>query len=342
MSPRVSVIITAFNNEEHIASAIESVLTQDYQDCEIIVVEDRGRDNTYDVAKAYVSDRVTVYRNERNLGQHRNKNEGIRRANGELVKLLDADDYMLPGGMRHLVDTFDADGAEPVAVFARPRIVDVNGQQLQRVPGWGFVGRAHGPSLLYFLASSRGKGSCLCNVSPHLFRRTALLRVGGFPESNAYAGDWEAFLKLLAVGDAVFTDSAVAAYRIQPQSISHVTSIVSQTRDGVRSAKSVHTFLTENLCGDARFCGELFWRGLLGSFVGRYISNQKLRSLMGRTNCCAELESMFSVEGVDTEFAKVMAQEFPSFVRTAIVHKLRAAVGLSPYSPALAGFRNTT
>jgi glycosyltransferase involved in cell wall biosynthesis len=340
MTPRVSVVITAFNNEPFIATAIESVLDQEFKDYEVVVVEDRGRDNTYEVAQKYTSDRVQVIRNARNRGHYGNKNEGLQYTKGELIKFVDADDYLLPGALEQLVATYDADGARPGVVFARPRIVDVDGQQLEPVPGWGFTGRADGPSLLYFLATARGRGSCLCNVTPHLFSRAALGWVGGFPESNAYAGDWETFLKLLTVGNAVFTDIAVAGYRIQPESISKLTSVVTQTRDGVRSAKSVQAFVAENLSGDSRFGEELFWRGLLGSFVGRYISNQRLRSLMGRANCCAELESMFSVEGVDTEFAKVMAQEFSAFVRTAIVHKLRAAVGLSPYSPALKGFRN--
>lgn len=339
MSPRVSVVITAYNNEQYIAQAIESILTQDYQDYEIIIVEDRGCDDTYTLAKGYASERVHVYRNEHNVGAHRNKNEGLSRANGDLVKFLDADDYVLTGGLQHLVSTYDAGGPETVAVFARPRLVDENGQELERVPGWGFSGRADGPSLLHFLTTTRGKGSCLCNVSPHIFSRMALLRVGGFPESNAYAGDWEVFLKLLAIGDAMFTDGVVAAYRIQPESISHVTSVVSQARDGLRSAKSLREFVMNVHAGDDRFGSETFWRGLLGSFVGRYVANARLRSLIHRKNCFAELASVFAAEGLEGEFANVYAQEFPSYVRTAMTHKVRAALGFSRYTPCLSTYR---
>jgi glycosyltransferase involved in cell wall biosynthesis len=341
MSPRVSVIITAYNNEQYIGQAIESILTQDYQDYEIIVVEDRGRDNTYTLAKAYASERVHVFRNQYNLGQHRNKNEGLGRASGDLVKFLDADDYVLAGGLKHLVATYDAGGTEAVAVFARPRLVDEHGYELERVPGWGFSGRADGPSLLHFLTTTRGKGSCLCNVSPHIFSRTALLRVGGFPESNAYAGDWEVFLKLLAIGDAVFTDGVVAAYRIQSESISHVTSVVSQASDGLRSAKSVREFVMNVCPRDERFVSETFWRGLLGSFVGRYVANARLRSLVRRKNCFAELASVFVAEGLESEFARVSDQEFPSYLLTAMTHKVRTTLGLPRYTPCLTAYSNS-
>jgi len=339
MSPRVSVIITAYNNEPFVETAIRSVLDQDYRDWELVVVEDRGSDQTYEVAMRFAGDRVQVIRNERNRGHHGNKNEGMRYITGELVKFVDTDDYLLPGALSHLVETYDGDGSRPVAVFARPRIIDEEGRPLVQVPGWGITGRADGPALLHYLATAGDKGSCLCNVTPHLFDRAALARVGDFPESNAYAGDWETFLKLLAIGDAVFTNAAVAAYRIQSQSISRLTPIEPQARDGIRSYREVVRFAASAKPQDQRFRSNAFHSGLLESFVERYVYPQRLRRLLGRTNHDSELHSLFAQEGVESEYNRMISHGFFGYLDRAMKQKARLALGLSPYTPALAGFR---
>jgi glycosyltransferase involved in cell wall biosynthesis len=342
MTPRVSVVITAYNNEHFVETAIRSVLDQDYQDFELVVVEDRGRDKTYEIAKRFACDRVQIIRNQQNRGHYGNKNEGMRYISGELVKFVDADDYLLPGALTRLVRAYDAERARPGVVFARPRIVDEHGRPLVDIPGWGFTGRADGPSLLHFLATAVDKGSCLCNVTPHLFDRAALARVGGFPDSNAYAGDWETFLKLLAIGDAVFTDAVVAGYRIQPESISRLTPIVPQARDGIRSMREVAAFAVDAHPQDERFRSSAFLFGLLASFVDRYVQPQRMRKLLGRTACDAELCELFAQEGLKNEYRRMVGRGLLGYIARTVRQKARAAVGLSPYTPALAGFRPST
>lgn len=339
MKPRVSVVITAYNNEPFVETAIRSVLDQDYQDFELVVVEDRGRDRTFEIAQRFASERVRVIHNPCNLGQHRTKNAGLIHSHCDLVKFVDADDYLLPGALAHLVAAYDSSGTRPGAVFARPRIVDEAGRQLVSVPGWGFTGRAHGPSLLHFLATAGDKGSCLCNVTPHLFDREALARVGGFPDSNAYAGDWETFLKLLAIGDVVFTDTTVAGYRIQSESISRLTPIVPQTRDGIRSFREVAAFTDETHPEDGRFRAQEFLSGLLDSFVERYVHPQRLRRLLGRISCDADIRAVFAEEQLGHEYDRMIRRGFSGYLYRAVKQKGRIALGLSPYTPCLAGFR---
>lgn len=342
MTPRVSVIITAYNNEPFVETAIRSILAQDYQDFELVVVEDRGRDRTYEIAKRFEGDRVRVIRNTKNLGQHVNKNEGIRHARGELLKFVDADDYILPGALRHLVDMYDSASPRVGAVFALPSIIDEHSRKICDATPWGFVGRANGPAMLHYLATAGNKGSCLCNVTPHLFARDVLERVGCFPGSNPYAGDWETFLKLLAVGDVIFTDAHVAAYRIQSQSVSKLTPILPQAKDGIRSTHEVATFVASMHPGDQRFNAHAFRSGLLDSFVDRYVHPQRLRSMLGRPNCYAELRDLFAAEGLQPEFHRMVSRGFVGYIARTVRQKTRAAVGLSPYTPALAGFRPST
>lgn len=104
-APLVSVLMTAYNRENYIAEAIESVLVSTYTNFELIVVDDRSTDNTVAIAKKYeiTDQRVTVYVNEKNLGDYRNRNHAASYATGKYIKYLDSDDTIYPEGLAYAV-----------------------------------------------------------------------------------------------------------------------------------------------------------------------------------------------------------------------------------------------
>jgi len=91
-SPRVSVVIPLYNQKEFIGDAIQSVLGQSYKNIEIIVVNDGSTDNPVDVLSQYRNDIIEI--NQENRGLSGARNSGIRRAGGDYVQLLDADDLL--------------------------------------------------------------------------------------------------------------------------------------------------------------------------------------------------------------------------------------------------------
>jgi glycosyltransferase involved in cell wall biosynthesis len=74
-SPLVSVLMTAFNREEYIAEAIESVLGQTLADFELIISDDCSTDRTLEIANAFArrDGRIRVLRNASNLGDYPNR-----------------------------------------------------------------------------------------------------------------------------------------------------------------------------------------------------------------------------------------------------------------------------
>ena len=95
--PLVSVLMTAYNREQYIAEAIESVLAQTFKNFELIVVDDGSKDRTLEIARNYAKDpRVRIYVNEKNLGDYPNRNRAAELARGRYLKYLDADDLMCP------------------------------------------------------------------------------------------------------------------------------------------------------------------------------------------------------------------------------------------------------
>lgn len=93
--PRVSVCIVNHNYAEYLADAIESALDQDYEDLEVVVVDDGSTDGSVDVAKRY-ADRVRLVV-KANGGQGSAMNAAFTAATGDVVLFLDADDMLTAG-----------------------------------------------------------------------------------------------------------------------------------------------------------------------------------------------------------------------------------------------------
>lgn len=90
--PLVSVIITTFNRSGKVGKTIDSVLSQDYPNVEVIVVDDCSSDNTKEVMERDYSGKVTYIRHEENLGVQFASNTGFKFAKGEYLAFIGDDD----------------------------------------------------------------------------------------------------------------------------------------------------------------------------------------------------------------------------------------------------------
>jgi glycosyltransferase involved in cell wall biosynthesis len=99
MSPRplVTVIIPSYNHAQYIRAAIDSVLTQTYDNLELIVVDDGSRDSSQLVISEYSEHpKVTIILNNQNRGQSAVLNQALAVSRGEYISLLPSDDWFLP------------------------------------------------------------------------------------------------------------------------------------------------------------------------------------------------------------------------------------------------------
>ncbi|WP_430934758.1 glycosyltransferase family 2 protein [Saccharicrinis sp. 156] len=103
--PLVSVLMTVYNREKYIAEAIESVMASTYPNWELIIVDDRSKDHSVEIARSYETKdaRIKVYVNETNLGDYPNRNKAASYAKGKYLKYVDADDMIYPYGLEQLV-----------------------------------------------------------------------------------------------------------------------------------------------------------------------------------------------------------------------------------------------
>jgi glycosyltransferase involved in cell wall biosynthesis len=94
----VTVVIPAYNCEQYLKESLNSIMGQDYQNLEIIIIDDNSTDQTAKIAdKLAKSDpRIRVYHNSKNLGIGGNRNKGIELAKGKYIAWQDADDVATP------------------------------------------------------------------------------------------------------------------------------------------------------------------------------------------------------------------------------------------------------
>ena len=114
--PRVTVIVPVFEVESYIGQCIESVLSQTFQDIELILIDDHSSDSSYDICENYAGtdSRVRLFRNDENMGQGLTRNRGITLSRGEFVTFVDSDDYIDSNMSQRMVDLAETHGAEIV------------------------------------------------------------------------------------------------------------------------------------------------------------------------------------------------------------------------------------
>lgn len=99
--PLISIIIPLYNKEDCIVKTIESITKQDYEDYEIVVVDDGSTDNSVNIIQNLKNDRVKIFQ-KKNGGPASARNAGVVNAKGKWGLFLDADDFLEPGSLRVL------------------------------------------------------------------------------------------------------------------------------------------------------------------------------------------------------------------------------------------------
>ncbi len=117
----VSIVITSYNNEATIQRAIDSALSQSYNDIEVIVVDDCSTDSSTAICKQY-GDKIKVISAVENRGLPHSRKVGISHASGEFISFLDADDCLDKNAIEHCVKCQEETNADIVQMRINRKI----------------------------------------------------------------------------------------------------------------------------------------------------------------------------------------------------------------------------
>lgn len=185
-TPKATVLIGAYENEETVARAVESILGQTEASLELIVIDDGSRDRSAAAAQEAIGadPRGRVMRLERNIGIAGSLNAGLEAAAAPFVAIQDADDYSDPERLERELAAISSE-PEVAVVGSRMREVDEAGRVL--TPRTSFTAGDVGPALLRFNPIPNGSA---------LIRRDAALAVGGYDPRYRYATEYDLWLRL--------------------------------------------------------------------------------------------------------------------------------------------------
>jgi glycosyltransferase involved in cell wall biosynthesis len=227
-TPRVSVIVPVYNDAERLVQAVESVFAQTFAQWELLLVDDASTDATPETARRLAArdERVRLLHPGRNVGAPVARQLGLDHARGQLLALLDSDDYYLERYLERCVALYD----EAVAAGRRPAVIAVDGYvHLPEGPTTRTWSEAFGWEDDIDLDRLLARNSIIARV---VAERSAVEEVGGFsadcsvrspvpgqPSSSpefryATSDDYDLWLRLLEAGyEVVCAREPLAVYR---------------------------------------------------------------------------------------------------------------------------------
>lgn len=211
--PAVSVCIPVYNGERFIAETIQSVLDQTFGDFELLISDNASTDGTVPIIEAFDDPRIRLLRNETNIGPGRNYNRLLAEARGRYIKVLSADDFLMPESLERMVAVFEDPANEGVVlVTARREVVDDNSEYLtSRGPRFS---RKRMPGTRAIRQMARSGTNLVGETSATLFRAEMVDRIGMFLDDAPYCVDMDYWFRMLAEGDLYMIPEALSAYRV--------------------------------------------------------------------------------------------------------------------------------
>jgi glycosyltransferase involved in cell wall biosynthesis len=211
---RVSVLIPLYNRVKYIKETLESALQQDYNDIEIICVDDGSVDGGDKVVEGYlVSGKVQLIRhpNNANCGQSVSLNLALSLATGEYIVVLDSDDIFLPAKLKNQAQ-FLHDNPDVGLVYGMGFGIDAQGKELYEILSPEHQEPSDPNRVLLDCYFHLPVGS--------LVRHSVYDRVGGFDTSLRAGQDHDMMIRMAEVTKFAFQPIRVYCYRRHAESIS--------------------------------------------------------------------------------------------------------------------------
>ena len=218
--PRVTAIVPMHNSRPYLDAAIESIIAQTYDDWEAVLVDDASEDDTYERALALARrepERISVVRLERNVGVAAARNTAVERsAGGELIALLDHDDYWLEDYLERMVELYEGRRAKGRRIGVVACDALIHGPE-------GITGETAANRFGYWVDEVDLDAMLQRNriFARAVFARAAYDEVGGFSPGCPGFDDYDLWLRIMEAGyEVVATRDAHAVYRWHSRNMS--------------------------------------------------------------------------------------------------------------------------
>jgi glycosyltransferase involved in cell wall biosynthesis len=215
-APLVTFVVPCYKYAHFLGTCVSSILAQDYENVEVLIMDNCSPDNTPEVARSFQDSRVKHIRNDSNLGAEQNFNKGLTLARGKYVWILSADDLLRsPSVLGRFVNAMEQD-ANVGLVFCRG--IELEGEIERGVMKWADCGDQdctwNDSTFVLRLLES-----CCIAFSCVMLRKECLNRVGMFPVDLPYAADWYLWIMLAMHSQVSYLAEPMVFSRVHERSL---------------------------------------------------------------------------------------------------------------------------
>lgn len=185
---KISIIIPTYNRGDFIGRAVKSVLEQDYNNIEVIIVDDCSTDNTEEVIRGLNDTRIKFIQHTQNKGANAARNTGIKAACGSFIAFQDSDDEWIPKKLSKQMKIFEESNDEKLGIVYTG-FFKIQENRREYIPSKNIIktsGNLHDVLLTTNFISTQSL----------LIKKECLLSVGLFDECLPRLQDWELLLRL--------------------------------------------------------------------------------------------------------------------------------------------------
>ena len=203
----ISIIMPVYNEDKYLHAAIDSILSQTFDNFEFIIIDDASTDNSLQIIKSYTDKRIILICNEYNVGNYPSRNKGLEIAVGKYICVMDADDV------------------------AYPQRLELQYQYLEACPDLWILGTGLDfsiPGMKWTLPSSHEQlmiGLLQDNVSLHsslMIRTDVMRKYGGYDEKYVYSSDYDLMSRFSLAGKVENLPEVLMMYRWHASQISQL------------------------------------------------------------------------------------------------------------------------
>jgi glycosyltransferase involved in cell wall biosynthesis len=220
-NPLVTIICLCYNHEEYVLESLFSVVNQNYAAVELIIVDDCSSDNSKAVIENWLHDfpKIQFIANEVNLGSTKSFNKALKKANGEFIIDLAADDILVPNCVTSQINAFKNTTYKNLAVvYGNAELISEKGifkSYYFPVDHFKKVLKPRVTGDIY--ESVLSGGDCMCSVSS-MVKKSAFDHLNGYDETLSYE-DLDLWIRASRIYDFDFIDEILIQKRTVDNSL---------------------------------------------------------------------------------------------------------------------------
>jgi glycosyltransferase involved in cell wall biosynthesis len=245
---KVSIMMPVYNGEKYIESAIQSVVSQSYQNWELIIVNDGSTDQTTKILEKFSDQRIKKL-HQKNQGEAAARNTALANMEGEYLAFLDADDLFFPDFLKNMID-FLANRAELDACYCDGWYIDTDGNQLDTLSK-----QRRGPfennifEALVRASDVFGPPTCT------LIRREIVSQQAIQFDTRIIIGpDWDFFIKVAQFANWGYLEFKGVKYRVHQTNITLTTSSIKRQESlALCRENAIHNTSFEHCSNEVRY-----------------------------------------------------------------------------------------